>query len=153
MSLKLSGNGRGRLWHGMIAVIAVLAAEPRFIALAQAESPVGPGRNRQRLRHSMPGRRTMSRSRCCLRGNIWCKRGDTCGSGAAAGACDDAECTSNSIFGPCGGVTLPHDDWVRAEALLWWTKGSHIPPLLTTSPDGTPNRKPAFLTSPALKCC
>jgi hypothetical protein len=25
----------------------------------------------------------------------------------------------------------------RAEYLMWWTKGTHLPPLLTTSPDGT----------------
>ena len=27
--------------------------------------------------------------------------------------------------------------WVRAEYLLWWTKGMDIPPLITTSPAGT----------------
>jgi hypothetical protein len=28
--------------------------------------------------------------------------------------------------------------WGRAEYLLWWVRGAHIPPLVTTSPDGTP---------------
>jgi hypothetical protein len=28
--------------------------------------------------------------------------------------------------------------WASAEYLLWWTKGDHLPPLLTTSPVGTP---------------
>ena len=28
--------------------------------------------------------------------------------------------------------------WADAEYLLWWTKGSPLPPLLTTSPPGTP---------------
>ncbi len=28
--------------------------------------------------------------------------------------------------------------WVSAEYLLWWTKGDRLPPLLTTSPAGTP---------------
>lgn len=37
-----------------------------------------------------------------------------------------------SVCGPAGRV------WVRAEYLLWWTKGSSLPPLLTTSPVGTP---------------
>jgi len=27
--------------------------------------------------------------------------------------------------------------WVRGEYLLWWTQGSHLPPLATTSPVGT----------------
>jgi hypothetical protein len=27
--------------------------------------------------------------------------------------------------------------WFRAEALLWWSKGSVMPPLVTTSPIGT----------------
>jgi hypothetical protein len=27
--------------------------------------------------------------------------------------------------------------WVRAEYLMWWTKGTYLPPLLSTSPDGT----------------
>jgi hypothetical protein len=39
--------------------------------------------------------------------------------------------------------TENHDDscyrfWVRGEYLLWWTKGNHLPPLLTTAPLGTP---------------
>ncbi|NUQ65122.1 MAG: BBP7 family outer membrane beta-barrel protein [Pirellulales bacterium] len=27
--------------------------------------------------------------------------------------------------------------WVRSEYLLWWTEGAHLPPLVTTSPQGT----------------
>lgn len=27
--------------------------------------------------------------------------------------------------------------WARVEYLLWWTRGNRLPPLLTTSPDGT----------------
>ena len=49
------------------------------------------------------------------------------------------------IFGPCCGFTLPHDDWVRFDALLWWTKGAAIPPLLTTSPDSTPQAQAGIL--------
>ncbi len=43
---------------------------------------------------------------------------------------------------------MPHDDWVRFEALLWWTKGGHIPALLTTSPDGTPQAQAGVLGQP-----
>jgi len=32
----------------------------------------------------------------------------------------------------------PGQIWARAEYLLWWTKSSLLPPLLTTSPPGTP---------------
>jgi hypothetical protein len=32
--------------------------------------------------------------------------------------------------------------WVRTEYLLWWTRGAHLPPLVTTSPAGTPANNP-----------
>jgi hypothetical protein len=48
-------------------------------------------------------------------------------SGAPAGA-DDGD-------GPCG---PPGRIWARVEYLLWWTKGSPLPPLLTISAPGTP---------------
>ena len=28
--------------------------------------------------------------------------------------------------------------WIGADFLLWWTRGQHLPPLVTTSPPGTP---------------
>jgi hypothetical protein len=31
----------------------------------------------------------------------------------------------------------PSTGWIDAEALLWWTKGAHLPPLVTASPPGT----------------
>ena len=74
-----------------------------------------------------------------------CKCGNTCGPAGPCGACDDGDCTGNLIFGPCCGFTLPHDDWVRLDALLWWTKGAAIPPLLTTSPDSTPQAQAGVL--------
>ena len=90
----------------------------------------------------------MSRCRTHFRGDFGLQTGRHVRVGWPAGACDDAGCTSNSIFGPCCGLTLPHDDWVRAEALLWWTKGGQIPPLLTTSPDGTPQAQAGVLGQP-----
>ncbi len=150
MSGKLSGNSPGRLGHGIVSVIAVLAAGTWFIALAQAESPIAPWQEpptseafKAWASQSYADPDAASAETC------GCKRGDACGSAGAAGACDDAGCTSDPIFGLCGGwFILPHDEWVRAEALLWWTRGSHIPPLLTTSPDGTSSTQAGVLNQP-----
>ncbi|OHB76791.1 MAG: hypothetical protein A2W31_12660 [Planctomycetes bacterium RBG_16_64_10] len=38
--------------------------------------------------------------------------------------------------------------WFRADYLLWWTKGSHLPPLVTTSPPGTPRQDAGVLGEP-----
>jgi hypothetical protein len=75
-----------------------------------------------------------------------CKRGAACGPAGPCGDCDDGCSTGGSIFGPCCGLTMPHDDWVRVDALLWWTKGAAVPPLLTTaSPDSTPQTQAGVL--------
>jgi hypothetical protein len=34
---------------------------------------------------------------------------------------------------------------VRGEYLLWWSNGNHLPPLITTSPDGTPRSQAGVL--------
>src|SRR5262245_8106792 len=38
--------------------------------------------------------------------------------------------------------------WASAEYLLWWTKGDRLPPLLTTSPVGTPLANAGVLGRP-----
>src|SRR5262249_13371755 len=48
----------------------------------------------------------------------------------AGPCCEDSCC--EGVCGPPGRV------WVRGEYLLWWTKSSPLPPLVTTSPIGTP---------------
>ena len=50
-----------------------------------------------------------------------------------------AECYPNSrgVCGPCCCSPRENRLWVRGEYLLWWTKGSNLPPLVTTSPAGT----------------
>ena len=53
--------------------------------------------------------------------------GACCGSGCGSGC--------GSCCGSCGPPGL---FWARAEYLLWWTRGMETPPLVTTSPDGTP---------------
>lgn len=62
---------------------------------------------------------------------------ETCGSGGECSSCGDACGEGELGFDPFCGLCLPHDDWVRLDALLWWTKGAGVPALLTTSPDGT----------------
>ena len=50
------------------------------------------------------------------------------------GQCDNSGCT-------CDGVPLcspPGRFWVRADWMMWWTNGQELPPLVTTSPQGTP---------------
>ncbi len=39
----------------------------------------------------------------------------------------------------------PRGFWGRAEALYWWTRGSNTPPLVTTSPDTTPQNLAGIL--------
>ena len=57
------------------------------------------------------------------------------------GICGD-DCTGSTCWGPFrrwGAVRQdPYCLWFRGEYLLWWMKESPIPPLVTTSPFGTP---------------
>src|SRR5262249_48196897 len=46
------------------------------------------------------------------------------------GSCANGDC-GGDVCGPAGRF------WVRAEYLLWWTKSINVPPLVTTSPQGT----------------
>ncbi len=43
---------------------------------------------------------------------------------------------SGAAFVPWWGFA-PGRLWVRGESLLWWTEGTRLPPLVTTSPQGT----------------
>lgn len=38
--------------------------------------------------------------------------------------------------------------WFRGDYLLWWTKGTELPPLVTTSPAGTPRAEAGVLGEP-----
>lgn len=40
------------------------------------------------------------------------------------------------------------DSYGDVELLLWWTKGTHLPPLVTTSPPGTPRAEAGVLGAP-----
>ena len=60
----------------------------------------------------------------------------SCGGGCGSTACETcAAC-------PCG---LPGRYWIRAESLIWWTKGMNTPALLVSSPAGTPQRDAGVL--------
>ncbi len=50
--------------------------------------------------------------------------GDSCGE--VAGCYSDPCCTPSGLY------------WFQADYLMWWTRGSRLPPLITTSPVGTP---------------
>ncbi len=50
---------------------------------------------------------------------------------------------------PFGCVDLPPTQcWISGEYLLWWMKGSNVPPLVTTSPAGTPLAQAGVLGAP-----
>ncbi len=51
-------------------------------------------------------------------------------------------CCPDGVCGPPGRV------WVRGEYLLWWTRGFHVPPLVTTSPPTTPIENAGVLGLP-----
>ncbi len=47
-----------------------------------------------------------------------------------------------------GSAMLSDRLWARAEYLLWWTQGSHVPPLVTSSPVGTAQADAGVLGKP-----
>lgn len=50
--------------------------------------------------------------------------------------CCDETCHECSPARPCCCLT-DERFWLRGEALLWWTDGMHVPPLISASPPGT----------------
>lgn len=61
----------------------------------------------------------------------------------AEGCCDDVWGTS------CGVSDCGWDGWGSLEFLLWWRRGEDLPPLVTTSPLGTPVSQAGVLGFPA----
>ena len=56
-----------------------------------------------------------------------------CYGGGPCGYGDDGACWGGwCLCGP------PGQFWLHADYMVWWTKGAHLPPLVTTSPPGTP---------------
>ena len=57
---------------------------------------------------------------------------------------EDTRCPDGSC-GCCTTCRRPWDLWVNSELLMWWGKGTYLPPLVTTSPDGTPRAEAGVL--------
>jgi hypothetical protein len=54
-------------------------------------------------------------------------------------------CCADGGCGQCSHCSRRMDIWGSAEFLLWWTKGSYTPALVTTSPTGTPQANAGVL--------
>ena len=52
------------------------------------------------------------------------------------------------LLASCGRACAARDIWFRTEGLLWWTNGTDLPPLVTTSPDNTPESQAGRLGYP-----
>lgn len=59
-----------------------------------------------------------------------------------ATGCDPCQTPCCQVCGPAGRF------WVNAEYLLWWTKGNNLPPIVTSSPAGTPRDQAGVLGAP-----
>src|SRR5262245_28386666 len=57
--------------------------------------------------------------------------------------CDDGCC------GCCKHCCCQHDLWGSVEFLMWWGRGTHLPPLVTTSPPNTPQFQAGVLGLPS----
>lgn len=69
---------------------------------------------------------------------------DSAGCDSCGGGCGRSSCTSCAAC-PCG---LPGRFWIRAEYLIWWTKGMDTPPLVTTSNSGASRSNAGVLGLP-----
>lgn len=68
----------------------------------------------------------------------------SCCGGSSCGGC--VQC---SPCVPC--LPICNRLWVRGEYLLWWTKGNPLPPLVTTSPNGTLRDDAGVLGTPGVQ--
>ena len=57
-------------------------------------------------------------------------------------------CCDNGCCGVCGDCMKSRDIWVTAEFLMWWGKGTQLPPLVTTSPQTTPQLQAGVIGQP-----
>jgi hypothetical protein len=57
-------------------------------------------------------------------------------------------CLLPNLWRPGECVNEPYDLWVSGEYLLWWIRNSNVPPLVTTSPIGTPRAMAGVLGAP-----
>jgi Putative beta barrel porin-7 (BBP7) len=57
-------------------------------------------------------------------------------------------CCGDGNCGCCSQCCHSHDTWGSVEFLMWWAKGTPLPPLVTTSPVGTPQVQAGVLGFP-----
>lgn len=70
-----------------------------------------------------------------------------CGCGCGSQGCNACGCgASPSYFDNCN--TRCDTGFGRIEYLMWWSRGRSVPPLATTSPNGTPQADAGVLTDP-----
>ena len=62
----------------------------------------------------------------------------------ASEPCTDDSCSFEGV--PL--CSPPGRYWVRSDWLMWWTSGMRLPPLVTTSPQGTPQTQAGVLWQP-----
>jgi putative beta barrel porin BBP7 len=77
--------------------------------------------------------------------------GPSCTDPASAGPTNYAEdtCCGDGTCGCCSQCCHRHDTWGSVEFLMWWAKGTSMPPLVTTSPPGTPQVQAGVLGFPS----
>jgi hypothetical protein len=64
-----------------------------------------------------------------------------------AAASDDEECAEFCGLPVC---SPPGRFWLRADYLMWWTSGQNLPPLVTTSPQGTAQEQAGVLPNASI---
>ena len=57
-------------------------------------------------------------------------------------------CCADGNCGCCSQCCHRYDTWGSVEFLMWWAKGTSLPPLVTTSPAGTPQAQAGVLGFP-----
>ena len=71
---------------------------------------------------------------------------DSANGGCSSVGCDASGCDASGC-GACTSWCSPC--WYgQVDALIWWTKGNKVPPLVTTSPDGTVQANAGVLGQP-----
>ena len=75
---------------------------------------------------------------------VGCDAIGSCGPSCGCSMC--GEVPSGRAWRPALTLSLPQDGWVSVEALHYWVDGMDLPPLLTTSPNGTAQADAGVLT-------
>lgn len=109
-----------------------VVAPPVYLDQMYPESVIGPP-------NTAPGPMMLSPHGMPLQGPPGAGCGAGCCGESGGFGCTGGQCGNNGGAG-CGAKTCgwPHRFWVRAEYIVWFADGMHIPPLVTTSTDSLP---------------